>query len=185
MNLSTMLQQRAAGGRPVRVGLIGAGKFGSMVLAQAQRIAGLHVVGVADLDVGKARGSLARVGWPAERYGAASLGDAVKTGKTCVLDDVGALAGCDEVECIIEATGHPIAGVRHALAAIDGGKHLVMVNVEADVLCGPLLAARARAKGLVYSMAYGDQPAMICELVDWVRAERDLWLAARDGQTEQ
>ena len=170
MNLSTMLQQREAGGRPVRIGLIGAGKFGSMVLAQAQRIPGLHVVGVADLDVGKASASLARVGWPAERYGAASLGDAVKTGKTCVLDDVGALAGCGEVECIIEATGHPIAGVRHALAAIDGGKHLVMVNVEADVLCGPLLAARARAKGLVYSMAYGDQPAIICELVDWVRS---------------
>ena len=170
MNLSTMLQQRAANGRPVRIGLIGAGKFGSMVLAQAQRIPGFHVVGVADLDVGKARASLARVGWPSERYSATSLGDAVKTGKTCVLDDVSALTACDEIECIIEATGHPIAGVRHALAAIDGGKHLIMVNVEADVLCGPLLAARARAKNLVYSMAYGDQPAMICELVDWVRS---------------
>ena len=164
MNLSTMLQRRADGGRPIRVGLIGAGKFGSMVLAQAQRIAGFHVVGVADLDVGKARASLARVGWPAESYSATSLGDAIKTGKTCVLDDARALAACDEIECIIEATGHPIAGVRHALAAIDGGKHLVMVNVEADVLCGPLLAARARAKNLVYSMAYGDQPAIICEL---------------------
>jgi predicted homoserine dehydrogenase-like protein len=170
MNLSTMLQQRAAAGRPIRIGLIGAGKFGSMVLAQAQRISGFHVVGVADLDVGKARASLARVGWPAERYSAASLSDAVKTGKTCVLDDVSALAACDEIECIIEATGHPIAGVRHALAVIDGGKHLIMVNVEADVLCGPLLAARARAKNLVYSMAYGDQPAIICELVDWVRS---------------
>ena len=170
MNLSTLLQQRAANGRPVRIGLIGAGKFGSMVLAQAQRIPGYHVVGVADLDVGKARASLARVGWPSERYSATSLADAVKTGKTCVLDDVSALTTCDEIECIIEATGHPIAGVRHALAAIDGGKHLIMVNVEADVLCGPLLAARARAKNLVYSMAYGDQPAMICELVDWVRS---------------
>src|SRR6478735_9048346 len=170
MNLSTMLQQRAASGRPVRVGLIGAGKFGSMVLSQARHIEGLHVVGVADLDVGKARASLARVGWSAEQYGARSLSDAVKTGATCVLDDAAALAACDEIECIIEATGHPIAGVRHALAAIDGGKHLVMVNVEADVLCGPLLAARARAKGLVYSMAYGDQPALICELVDWARS---------------
>ena len=81
MNLSTMLQQRAADGRPIRIGLIGAGKFGSMVLAQAQRIPGFHVVGVADLDVGKARASLARVGWPAERYSATSLGDAVKIGR--------------------------------------------------------------------------------------------------------
>jgi predicted homoserine dehydrogenase-like protein len=170
MNLSSLLLKRASAGRPVRIGLIGAGKFGSMVLAQAQRIEGLHVVGVADLDPSKARASFARVGWPVERYSAPTLGDAVKTGKTCITDDAAALAACDEIECIIEATGHPIAGVRHALAAIEGGKHVVMVNVEADVLCGPLLAERARAKGLVYSMAYGDQPAIICELVDWVRS---------------
>ncbi|GJH25554.1 NAD(P)H-dependent oxidoreductase [Caballeronia novacaledonica] len=170
MNLSSLLQARNASGRPVRVGLIGAGKFGSMVLSQARHIEGLHVVGVADLDVGKARASLARVGWPAEQYGARTLADAVKTGATCVLDDAAALAACDEIECIIEATGHPIAGVRHALAAIEGNKHVVMVNVEADAMCGPLLAARARERGLVYSMAYGDQPAIICELVDWVRS---------------
>ena len=170
MNLSSLLQARNASGRPVRVGLVGAGKFGSMVLSQARHIEGLHVVGVADLDVGKARASLARVGWPADQYGARTLADAAKTGATCVLDDAAALAACDEIECIIEATGHPIAGVRHALAAIEGNKHVVMVNVEADAMCGPLLAARARERGLVYSMAYGDQPAIICELVDWVRS---------------
>ena len=170
MNLFPMLGARAEAGRPIRVGLIGAGKFGSMVLAQAQRIPGLHVVGVADLDVGKARASLARVGWPAERYSATSLDDAMKTGATCVLNDAGKLAAYPGIECIIEATGHPIAGIRHGLAAIEGGKHVVMVNVEADVLCGPLLAAKAKAKGLVYSMAYGDQPALICELVDWARS---------------
>jgi predicted homoserine dehydrogenase-like protein len=170
MNLFPMLGARAEAGRPVRVGLIGAGKFGSMVLAQAMRIEGFHVVGVADLDVGKARASLARVGWPAERYAAPTLDEAMRTGATCVLDDVHALAAHPGVECIIEATGHPIAGIRHGLAAIEGGKHVVMVNVEADVLCGPLLAARAKAKGLVYSMAYGDQPALICELVDWARS---------------
>jgi predicted homoserine dehydrogenase-like protein len=170
MNLSTKLLERASTRGPVRVGLIGAGKFGSMVLSQAQRIEGLHVVAVVDLNVAKAREAMQRVGWPEERYGAASVGEAVRKGTTCVTEDIAALMGCEEVECIIEATGHPIAGVRHALAAIDHGKHLVMVNVEADVLCGPLLAERARAKGLVYSMAYGDQPALICELVDWVRA---------------
>ena len=170
MNLFSQLGQRAEAGRPVRVGLIGAGKFGSMVLAQAQQIAGMHVVGVADLDVGKARASLQRVGWPAERYGAASLAAAMANGTTCVLDDAGALAAFEGIDCIIEATGHPIAGIRHGLAAIEGGKHVVMVNVEADVLCGPLLAERARQRGVVYSMAYGDQPALICELVDWARS---------------
>lgn len=170
MNLSSLLAARAAGGRPVRVGLIGAGKFGSMVLSQAQRIPGYHMVAVADLNVGKARESLARVGWPEERYGARSAGEALRNGTTFVTDSVEAMLACDEIDCVIEATGHPLAGTRHALMAIDAGKHLVMVNVEADVMVGPILAEKARAKGLVYSMAYGDQPALICELVDWARA---------------
>jgi predicted homoserine dehydrogenase-like protein len=165
-----MLAKRRADGRPVRVGVIGAGKFGSMMLAQAKCIPGYHVVGVADLNVGKARESLERVGWAAEQYGAKSLGEAYRKGTTCIIDDAGQLAAFEGIDCLIEATGHPIAGVRHALAAIEHGKHMVMVNVEADVMCGPLLAEKARAKGLVYSMAYGDQPAFICELVDWVRS---------------
>ncbi len=170
MNLHSLLAQRVERKGPVRIGIIGAGKFGSMILAQAQRIEVLHVVGIADLDVGKARASLQRVGWPVEKYAASSLAAALKSGATCVLDDATKLSSFPEIECIVEATGHPIAGVRHALTAIEHGKHIVMVNVEADVMVGPLLAARARAKNVVYSMAYGDQPAIICELVDWVKA---------------
>ncbi len=170
MSLSGMLAERHEAGRPVRVGLIGAGKFGSMVLAQARKIAGYHVVAVADLDVGKIRASMARTGWTAEEHSATSFGDAVKTGRTFLTDDAAALCAFDGIDCVIEATGHPLFGVRHALMAIEGMKHIVMVNVEADVMCGPILAAKARAKGLVYSMAYGDQPAFCCELVDWVRS---------------
>ena len=170
MNLSSLLEKRVADGRPIRLGIIGAGKFGSMILAQAQRINGIHVVGVADLNIERARASLNRVGWPKERYAAPTLESAVQQGTTCVLDDVVKLVSNSSVECIIECTGHPLAGVRHAQAAIAQGKHVIMVNVEADVLCGPILAEQARAKNVVYSMAYGDQPAIICELVDWVRA---------------
>ncbi|QFU09689.1 Oxidoreductase family, NAD-binding Rossmann fold [Rhodobacteraceae bacterium THAF1] len=170
MNLSAMLAKRTAEGRPVRIGLIGAGKFGSMILAQAQHIDGYHIVGIADLDPSKAKASLARVHWSAEQYAATSLQDAVASGATHVTDDVGALFSNDQIEVIIEATGHPIAGVRHAMAAIDAGKHVIMVNVEADVMCGPIIAERARKAGVVYSMAYGDQPAAMCELVDWVHS---------------
>jgi predicted homoserine dehydrogenase-like protein len=170
MNLSSLLATRTHQGRPVRIGLIGAGKFGSMILAQAKHIAGYHVVAIADLDVPKARASLARTGWDKDQYGATSAALAVADGTTFVTDDVTQLTRCDAIDCIIEATGHPVAGVRHALAAINAGKHVVMVNVEADVLCGAVLADRARAQGVVYSMAYGDQPAAICELVDWVHA---------------
>jgi predicted homoserine dehydrogenase-like protein len=85
------------------------------------------------------------------------------------------------VEVVIEATGHPAAGIRHALAAIEAGRHVVMVNVEADVLVGPLLAARARERGVVYSMAYGDQPALVSEMVDWARAAGFTVAAAGKG----
>jgi len=152
------------------VGIIGAGKFGSMVLAQLRHLEGLHVVAVADLDIKKARASLARVGWPETQYQAQNIDAALRDGTTCVVEDAEQLIHCEQINCIVEATGHPLAGTRHALHAVEQGKHVVMVNVEADVLCGPLIAERARQNGVIYSMAYGDQPAIICELVDWAKA---------------
>ena len=170
MNLYKLLQQRAEAGRPVRVGLIGAGKFGSMFLAQAIRTPGLHVMGIADLAPDRAAAALARVGWPAERHAAPSLEKALATGATCITDDAAKLLAAAGLKVVIDATGSPAAGIRHAALACEHGRHIVMVNVEADVLAGPLLAERARKAGLVYSMAYGDQPALICEMVDWARA---------------
>jgi predicted homoserine dehydrogenase-like protein len=170
VNLSAMLHEREAIGRPVTVGLIGAGKFGTMFLAQARLTRGLHVVAVADLDVARARRQLATTGWEGERSSAASLGDALKSGRTHVTPDAAAVITSPGVEVIVEATGVPPAGIRHALAAVAHGKHIVMVNVEADALAGPLLARKAKQAGVVYSLAWGDQPALICEHVDWARA---------------
>ncbi|MEZ5890259.1 MAG: SAF domain-containing protein [Xanthobacteraceae bacterium] len=170
MNLYAKLCERAAAGRPVTVGVIGAGKFGTMLLAQARLTRGLHVVGVADFDPARAQKQLAAAGWETPRYAAASLGEAVKTGGTHVGPDAEALIALPEIEVIVEATGVPAAGIRHALAAIAHGKHVVMVNVEADALVGPLLARKAQAAGVVYSLAWGDQPALICDHVDWARA---------------
>ena len=170
MNLSAMLRQRQAAGRPVTVGLIGAGKFGTMFLAQARSTEGLHVVGVADLDVERARRQLVAAGWPAAACAAPSLCEALAGDGLHVGDDAAALIAHEGIEVIIEATGIPSAGIRHATDAIANGKHIVMVNVEADALAGPLLARRAAAAGVVYSLAWGDQPALICEHVDWARA---------------
>jgi predicted homoserine dehydrogenase-like protein len=170
MNLHRMLAARAAAGAPLRVALIGAGKFGAMYLAQAKHTSGVHIVAIADLAPEHARASLARTGWPAERYIASSIDDAVKRGKTFVTDDAAAVIASPHVEIVIDATGNPAAGIAHALACCANGKHIVMVNVEADALAGPLLARRARDASVVYSLAYGDQPALICEMVDWCRA---------------
>jgi predicted homoserine dehydrogenase-like protein len=169
MSLHHKLSQRAAEGRPIRVGLIGAGKFGSMYLAQVPRTPGVHVVGIADLSPAAARANLARVGWEPQRIEAASLDAALKTGATHVGDDWLALVSHPAIDVIVECTGHPIAAVDHCLAAFEQRKHVVNVTVEADAFCGPLLARRAAQAGVVYSLAFGDQPALICDLVDWAR----------------
>lgn len=170
MNLFAKLSERAAAGKPVSVGVIGAGKFGTMFLAQARLTRGLHVAGLVDLDPARARAQLAAAGWEAERCAVSSLGDALKSGRTLVSADAEALFAIPEIEVIVEATGVPTVGIRHALAAARHGKHIVMVNVEADALAGPLLARKAHEAGVVYSLAWGDQPALICEHVDWARA---------------
>ena len=169
MNLSSKLRERAAAGRPIRIGQIGAGKFGTMFLSQVRLTPGMHLAGLADLMPARARERLTGVGWPREQIEARSVGDALMSGKTFVTDDALALIAHPAVEVIVEATGIPEAGIKHALSVIAHGKHIVMVNVEADALAGPLLARRAREAGVVYSLAWGDQPALICEHVDWAR----------------
>jgi predicted homoserine dehydrogenase-like protein len=165
-----MLLERKAGGRPVTVGMVGAGKFGSMFLTQVRSTDGMHLVGLADLMPDRAKERLAFVGWRPEQFDARSLDEAAKTGKTCVTDDAMSLIRDARIEVIIEATGDPATGIKLCLASIEHGKHVVMVNVEADAVAGPLLARRAREKGVVYSLAWGDQPALVCEHVDWARA---------------
>ena len=169
MSLYAKLQQRAAQGRPVRIGLIGAGKFGSMYLAQVPRTPGVHLAGIADLSPDGARANLERVGWKAQQASAASLDAAVKAGTTHISEDWQALVRHPAIDVIVECTGHPIAAVDHCLEAFAHGKHVVNVTVEADAFCGPLLARKAAEAGVIYSLAFGDQPALICDLVDWAR----------------
>ena len=185
MNLSNMLTDRIKAQKPVRVGLIGAGKFGSMILSQARHIEGISITALADIDIQKAKDSFHRVGWDTSNCFANSVNDAVVSGKTWLTENASDIFKIPEIECIVEATGDPLFGVRHALMAIESNKHVVMVNVEADVLCGPYLNQKAVENGVVFSMAYGDQPAAICELVDWVRTNGFDLVAAGKGMNFQ
>ena len=170
MNLQSLLAARVHAGKPVRVGLVGAGKFGSMFLAQVPSIAGLEVVLICDRDVDRARAACRTVGWDAGRIARTRFSTR------------GADACADErVEVVIEATGDPGAGIAHAVAAIEARKPIIMVNVEADALAGPWLAAKARAAGVIYSLAYGDQPALVAEMVDWARSAGFIVAAAGKG----
>jgi predicted homoserine dehydrogenase-like protein len=168
MNLYSKLQERKA--NPLRIGLIGAGKFAAMYIAQVPRTPGVHLVGIADLSPSNAKENLKRVGWEPQAYSAKSLSEARKHGSTHVSEDWKALVSDPDIDIVIEATGNPPAAVEHALEAFRNGKHVVMVTVEADAFCGPILAQKAKEAGVIYSLAYGDQPALICDLVDWARA---------------
>ncbi|MFZ0988214.1 MAG: SAF domain-containing protein [Xanthobacteraceae bacterium] len=170
MNLQSLLAARVEAGKPVRVGLIGAGKFGSMFLAQVPSIAGLEAALICDRDVDRAKAACRTVGWDAGRIARTQFST---RGRDACIDE--------RVEVVVEATGDPGAGIAHALAAIEARKPIVMVNVEADALAGPWLAAKARAAGVIYSLAYGDQPALIAEMVDWARAAGFIVAAAGKG----
>ena len=159
MNLYKLALERAEKSGPIGVALIGGGKFGSMFLAQLPTMPGIELRAIADLDPERVRRNLPGLGWNTDRIA-----------KVHLTADVDEAVGRDDVDVVVDATGDPVAGISHALKAIGAGKHIVMVNVEADVLAGPALAARARKAGVVYSLAYGDQPALIAEQVDWARA---------------
>ena len=173
MNLYSMLQKRDAEDRPVRIGIIGAGKFATMFLSQAALTPGMQIVGIADIDPEKAQQACIRAGWQKEKLRrpdpANSVDDIARSHCTAITADTAALIGSD-LDVILEITGDPEAGTEHAVMSFEAGRHVVMVNVEADCLLGPVLRQLADEAGCVYSMAYGDQPALIAEQVDWARA---------------
>ena len=169
MSLIHGLSERKEENRPIRVGIIGAGRFASMFLVQARTTPGIHISGVCDLDLSRAENALLRAGYPREQFSAASMERAAAEKSTHLTDDAASMIASDHLDVVVDATGDPLAGIHHALACFEAGRHIVMVNVEADALAGPFLARKAKEAGVVYSLAYGDQPALIVELVNWAR----------------
>ena len=159
MFLQQAISKRIDNNNPVKVALIGAGKFGSMFLSQVPSTPGLEVLVIADLKPENAIKACKNVGWSDDLIN-----------KTKFVDKGIDAIKLNEVEVVIEATGFPAAGIEHARQAFHNGKHIIMVNVEADVLAGAALVKEANSAGVVYSMAYGDQPALTAEIVEWARA---------------
>ena len=145
--------------KTVNVTLIGAGKFGSMFLSQAPYTKGLNVFTICDLNIDKAKKACREVGWSEDQIN-----------NTIFTEDFEKAINDDEVDVVVEATGHPSSGIKHARTCFKYGKHVIMVNVEADVLAGPSLSAEANSAEVVFSMAYGDQPSLTLEIIEWARA---------------
>ena len=169
MSLFPKLKQLQENGTPIRVCMIGAGKFGSMFLAQTRKLPGVQIVGIADLSVETARSNLEFIGWPSDALQAGSAEEANATGGIFLTEDYRDLTASPFTDVMVECTGDPIAAVDHIVAGFEHGKHVVNVTVEADSYCGAGLARRAADAGVLYSLAYGDQPALAAELVDWAR----------------
>ena len=159
MFLQNAILKRIDNDNPVKVALIGAGKFGSMFLSQVPTTPGLEVAVIADLKPENAIKACKNVGWSDDLIS-----------KTKFVDEATQAIRLSEVDVVVEATGFPAAGIEHARQAFQNGKHIIMVNVEADVLAGAALVKEAKSAGVVYSMAYGDQPALTAEIVEWARA---------------
>jgi len=164
------LEEREAAGTPVRVGVIGAGRFGTMILCQLAAMRGMRPSVVAEVDAARGMQALAHAGFAPDAVvrtdAPRRVRAAIGRGIPVLTADARILLESD-VDVVVEVTGVPEVGVTSALEAIRHGKHVVMVTVEADVLAGSALRRRADEAGVVYSAAYGDQPSLIHELVDW------------------
>ncbi len=172
MGLYALLQQREEIKKPIKIGVIGAGTFSSAFLSQARYTPGMQLVGVAELDLEKAKNACVKAGWPEDVIvtggSPSAINDAAASGKITLTDNADQLLQA-EMDVIVEATGVTEAGTHHAWTALESGKHVIMVNVETDALLGLALKRKASEKGILYLMAYGDQPSIICELIDWAR----------------
>ncbi len=171
--LLELLRRREEEGRPLRVALVGAGRFGTTVAAQLGQMRGVRLSVVCDLNARNARGAAVAARGSEDAVVTAktegAVADAVRADRTVLVESIG-LAVSAPVEVVVEATGHEAVAVRTACGAIEHRKHVVMVTVEADALLGAALARRARKAGVVYTLADGDQPAATKRLVDWARA---------------
>lgn len=171
---TSLLAQRAAEGRPIRVGIIGAGKFGAALVAQISYMRGMVTSVVADINANRARNAYVHSGVPTDalRYAETvdEMNDAVRSGIPVVAEDGLLVTACDMIDVVVEATGVPEVGARMAYHALAHRKHLVMVNVETDVTVGPILRRMADAAGVVYTLVDGDQPGVTMNMVEWARA---------------
>ena len=141
----------------INIAFIGCGKFISMFLSQYNQLKKIKIDTIVDLDIEGAKSNCIKSGLKKETVEKINFVNSLDS----ILNR--------NIEIFIEATGNPIAGTLHAYKIIQVKKNIIMVNVEADVLCGKYLSDLAKENNVIYSMAYGDQPSLIIEQIEWAR----------------
>jgi len=172
--LAKDLKARAETGRPVRIGLIGSGEMGTDVVARAMHMDGVEVAAIADLKPASAHEAVTIAyredGHSADADTTDRLNAVIESGKTAIAGSADIILESGLIDVIVDATGVPAVGAEIGLAGMEAGKHLVMMNVEADVTIGAYLKAEAERLGVVYSLGAGDEPSSCMELIEFVTA---------------
>ena len=184
--LARDLGKRAEEGRPVRVGLVGCGEMGTDIVTQIARMRGIEIAAIADTRIERVHDAIRIAGRAPESAGqadsAAALARLVQAGRTAIVPDGALVATSEFVDVVVDATGKPAVGAEIGLTAMEHGKHLVMMNVEADVTIGAWLKRAAERLGVVYSLGAGDEPSSCMELIEFVSAMGHGIVAAGKGK---
>jgi predicted homoserine dehydrogenase-like protein len=167
-----LARRLAETGRPIRIGLIGSGEMGTDIVTQCQHMTGITVAAIAEINPDAARTALAIAGRPADSSGTAGntamLASLLESGKTAITEDAQLVCTSPHIDVVIDATGRPAVGAEIGLTAMEHGKHLVMMNVEADVTIGAYLKREAQRLGVVYTLGAGDEPSSAMEIFNFV-----------------
>ena len=184
--LASALAAREAQGDPIRIGLIGAGEMGTDIVARANMMPGISVAAIADIRVENAINAVDIAYQESGQARIAESGDAlnasIEQGKVGVMEDANLLLESGLLDVVIEATGLPGIGAELGIKAMEQGKHLVMMNVEADVTIGTYLKSQADRLGVVYSLGAGDEPSSCMELIEFVSAMGHKIVSAGKGK---
>lgn len=172
--LAKELEARADEGKPIRIGLIGCGEMGTDIVTRASLMSGIEVAAISDIrsenaikavDVAYQEDGHSRVVKSGDELSAA-----IESGKVGIVENTELLLENGLIDVVIEATGLPGVGAELGLAAMERGKHLVMMNVEADITIGSYLKSEAERLGVVYTLGAGDEPSSCMELIEFVSA---------------
>ena len=172
--LAKDLAEREESGKPIRIGVVGAGEMGTDLVTQVVHMQGIEIGVISSRNVENSKKAVeiayGETGHAVEAHSESDVSRILEMGKIPITSDNSLTIGCGEIDVVIDATGIPDVGAEIGLRAIENGKHLVMMNVEADVTIGPYLKAQADRHGVVYSLGAGDEPSSCMELIEFVSA---------------
>ncbi len=184
--LAKDLKARADSGKPIRIGLVGSGEMGTDIVTQVAHMPGIEIGAISELRI-PAAGKAVDIAFREEgHWQEAKTQDALnrtmEQGKIAITDDVNLLINSGHIDVVVDATGVPAVGAEIGLRAMEHGKHLVMMNVEADITIGAYLKHEAERLGVTYSLGAGDEPSSCMELIEFVSAMGHPIVAAGKGK---